>query len=93
MQTAQVDAAITKMADVAVKSAAEFIRKSGKTATDVQLGAIATALKAGFADCWDQAVRDGREALAAGMQDVAALTFASSFRLLGIQAAKSVLGD
>lgn len=77
----------------AMEAAAAYIRARGlKDGIDFKIDTLIEALRRHSKTALDLAMRDAREALACGMQDVAVATFTATFKLAGIEAAKEACG-
>ncbi len=78
--------------EMAMKSAAEYIRQNSTLPPDqIHYGSAGEILREEVKAALSEALTDAREALDANMGDVAVHTFAASMRLAGIRAAKRIL--
>jgi hypothetical protein len=73
-------------ADIAMRSAATFIRQRGIVVDDYD--ALTTALRVHCRRALDVAMDDAKAAIECGMSEAAAATFQASFVRAGINAAK-----
>ncbi len=81
-----------KCAEIMMRGAAEFIRVRGLRAADVDCARICEEIRKRAPAAIAEALRDAGAALELpGMELIAEATFASTFRLAGIDAAKAVI--
>jgi len=81
----------TKAAHVMMRGAVQFLRSKGIASESVDLDALVVELRSRSAPALDVALRDAKDALAAGMDRVAEATFVSTMALAGMEAAKAVV--
>jgi len=80
-----IDRLVETAADIAMKAAAEYARVNGlKYETEAMVACLRAHLKAG----WKAALYDAKQALDAGMPQVAEATFKASMAQIGIEAAR-----
>jgi hypothetical protein len=79
----------TMGANAAMKAAADYVRTHGLI---VDVDALVTALRTYCREALDTAMADAKEAVDCGMYQAALATFTATFRLAGINAAKSITG-
>lgn len=83
-----------KAADLMMRGAADLLRSRSLTADDVDLDAILAEIRRRAPAALDAALVDAKAALELpGMAAVADVTFSSTMRLAGINAAKAVLEE
>lgn len=91
--TASIDSIGTHAADLAMRGAVEYLRQHDHLARvsrdDAALDRLIACLRAECRATLTEAMRDARDALSAGMAVAAETTFAASFRLAGIRAARA----
>jgi hypothetical protein len=92
MNQATIDALGIAAAEQMMRGAAELIRSRGLSSKAVDLDAIVEEIRRRAPAAIDQALRDARDALEVpGMNAIAEATFAATFRLAGIAAARAVI--
>lgn len=87
-----VDQIGSQAADIAMRAAADYLRQACRLdefrSDDAKLDRLIAVLRIKCREALDGGFRDAREAIEAGMDQVANMTFVASFRLAGIAAAK-----
>jgi len=79
-------------ARLAMDAALDYLRRR-KALGLVDLDVLTARLREQILPGLDEALRDAREALECGMEEVASTTFAAGMALTGIKAAKLALGE
>lgn len=82
-----------RVIEIATGAAADYFRSKQLDPKSVDPGVLADALKHYIKASWDEALKDAKDAMDANMRQVAEMTFAATFRVAGIAAAKRVLGE
>ena len=88
---ASLDSFGSHIANVAMVATADFLRVEGLAPGDAAMKRITKALRASVKSTLSEALADGKDALDAGMTQVAIATVEASIRLAGIAAVKSVM--